>query len=1238
MANIRLKKITIEPLQEPLVIQNGYISISNTTPSSGVTGSLLTNGGISILCSSNATSSTAGGGLSISGGIGVLKDIYVGGNIILDNFTNVLRLKGITQDRMFLDSALGKQFHISVDGLNKQFEINGTNASFNSTASSLNSSSGALVINGGVSISNTGDASSFTAGGGLTIAGGMSIHKNVKIGLGLEVGNSITTANIQSINITSTDSTCTNFNTTNITSSSILASNIQSNTASITNLLATSITSSTVFISTIASNVISSGTISAITFTGANAQLSGTISCGSIKGTTINGTTYTGHNASIINISATNLLVPNLSTQRITADSLEIFTPSGHNPPRFQGPGDWGIFQVVPNSTNQNVGFGLYTNTNGTAVTAGDVWYPNVRASNKNFWIQTSGLGPSMVFDLNGQVGIGTTSPGERLDIRGNLRVGGNTQANYISFFGTAGDGVGHTYIGERIYAGTEKSELLLFKGNDIDATFGPDRIRLLAAEHRFEINILSGTFDDIGTSGGTLQMIIATSGNVGIGTSSPSYPLDVNGTIECNDSIILANTVSQNSTTGALLMNGGISISNTTDANSSTQGGTLTTLGGIGISKRLFVGGVAEFSNTTPSESISSGSVIVKGGLSIQGTQNASAVSNGGALTVNGGASVNGDLWIGGTIISGGGIGGGSGSTFAELTVTSTKDAINASTGSLITNGGVTIKNSRNAINTSNGGALLVQGGASINRDVYIGGSLNLPYSNTLRISNTNSFNGEIYMSSGSPGTLSLDALGSGSGIRVRSNNSSFTFVSGVNFARDVFSINNGGDTFINSTTNASGLGTGGGLNILGGASIAKDTYIGGDVNILSTTASTNVSTGALRLSGGMAVSGNLNVLGNSTIIGNLTVSGTTTSIESTTTSLKDNVFVLNSGPNGTRDSGVLIQRFQEDNNTGAGDVVNNNDYLSDTLPDQTGMTSSQVKFSSSASSSNDFYIGWWLKVASGFVGVVNQVRKITAYNGTTKVATLSSSWASPSMGDSVYLYNKPFVGLIYNEIADRFEFGSTVQDPGQTNVSFTDNLPIVFSNGTVTSTQESVNASTGSLIMNGGLSINNSTNATSNTRGGALTIAGGASISRSMFVGNQLTVSGTTNASNVGTGGSLTVLGGASISKDVYVGGTLTSSSDVRLKENIEEISISLLDKIDALRVVKFNFRWDKEHRHIGFIAQDFAENFPELVRQSQPDGLYTMDYPKVTAILMQCIKELKQEIKDMKTLLEK
>ena len=52
---------------------------------------------------------------------------------------------------------------------------------------------------------------------------------------------------------------------------------------------------------------------------------------------------------------------------------------------------------------------------------------------------------------------------------------------NYISFAGTTGDNqTPHTltYIGERIYGGSERSELLLFKGNAPDiASSGTDRI-----------------------------------------------------------------------------------------------------------------------------------------------------------------------------------------------------------------------------------------------------------------------------------------------------------------------------------------------------------------------------------------------------------------------------------------------------------------------------------------------------------------------------------------------------------------------------------------------------------------------------------------------------------------------------------------------------------------------------------------------------------------------------------------
>ena len=51
-------------------------------------------------------------------------------------------------------------------------------------------------------------------------------------------------------------------------------------------------------------------------------------------------------------------------------------------------------------------------------------------------------------------------------------------------------------------------------------------------------------------------------------------------------------------------------------------------------------------------------------------------------------------------------------------------------------------------------------------------------------------------------------------------------------------------------------------------------------------------------------------------------------------------------------------------------------------------------------------------------------------------------------------------------------------------------------------TNTKNSTNASTGSILLHGGLSINCLTNSTSVTSGGALTIAGGASINKNVFI----------------------------------------------------------------------------------------------------------------------------------------
>lgn len=73
---------------------------------------------------------------------------------------------------------------------------------------------------------------------------------------------------------------------------------------------------------------------------------------------------------------------------------------------------------------------------------------------------------------------------------------------------------------------------------------------------------------------------------NVGIGTTNPSYTLDVSGNLRINNT-----TISTNATTAGIVSIGGISINCTSDSSSFTSGGGLTTNGGIAIAKSLALG-----------------------------------------------------------------------------------------------------------------------------------------------------------------------------------------------------------------------------------------------------------------------------------------------------------------------------------------------------------------------------------------------------------------------------------------------------------------------------------------------------------------------------------------------------------------------------------------------------------------------------------------------------------------------
>lgn len=81
---------------------------------------------------------------------------------------------------------------------------------------------------------------------------------------------------------------------------------------------------------------------------------------------------------------------------------------------------------------------------------------------------------------------------------------------------------------------------------------------------------------------------------------------------------------------------------------------------------------------------------------------------------------------------------------------------------------------------------------------------------------------------------------------------------------------------------------------------------------------------------------------------------------------------------------------------------------------------------------------------------------------------------------------------------------------------------------------------------------------------------------------------------------------------------------ASDIRLKSNIKKID-GALDKID--KISGYTFDMDGK-REAGIIAQEIKEVLPEVVGEFEKDGeMYlNVDYPKIIALLIEAIKELK------------
>jgi hypothetical protein len=91
------------------------------------------------------------------------------------------------------------------------------------------------------------------------------------------------------------------------------------------------------------------------------------------------------------------------------------------------------------------------------------------------------------------------------------------------------------------------------------------------------------------------------------------------------------------------------------------------------------------------------------------------------------------------------------------------------------------------------------------------------------------------------------------------------------------------------------------------------------------------------------------------------------------------------------------------------------------------------------------------------------------------------------------------------------------------------------------------------------------------------------------------------------------------------VVMADSFNCASDSRLKKNIVNLD-GALDKIDLIRGVYHDWIDESQGgRQIGVIAQEVQAVYPELVMEGG-NGFLSVNYPKLTAVLLQSVKELK------------